>query len=101
MRLGKILSGCSIGLDDPFPQEVANRLPVLGLVRSKDVIEDAILTDDHDHMLYRGLGVSAALNVIMALFIHGNVGGEHHAYHRYPHREVHRGEKSGSDTNTA
>src|ERR1700758_2184018 len=93
MRLGKIRPGRSVSVDDLFREKIVN-FSMFRPVSGKDVIEGPILANDYDHMLYRG--ARRALTMLRVIR-----GGERHANHRNTHREVHRGQKSGSHTNAA
>jgi hypothetical protein len=48
---------CAVLVDDAFQQQVLNRFAVLRLVRGKEMVEGAVLADEHDDMLDGGAGM--------------------------------------------
>src|SRR5262249_29019388 len=51
-----VWSGRAVGIDDTLGEQVRHRLSMLRLVRAVDIVESAILTDEHDDVLDRGCG---------------------------------------------
>src|SRR5262249_31348553 len=62
----EVRAGRAVRVDDSFREKIPDGLAVLGLVGSKDVIERAVFTDDHDDMLD---GRACAVPIVLVIVV--------------------------------
>jgi hypothetical protein len=61
----EVRSGPAVNADDPFGQQILDRLAGAGLIRAEQMIERAVFTDDDDHVPYRCQGHLLSLDGLL------------------------------------